>query len=269
MSDKRILGCDKKIVAKKGAIYLKNVLVLEDDEKCSRLLADTLSECREELAVYQAYSEKEAMQLAMDHYMDLFIIDTMLHHEMDHDISGLTFTKRIRQNARYEVTPVIFVTSVASLELHTYREVSCFSYILKPLNPAKQKQLVSEVEKLFKGMRDSLEEEYYYFKINGIYYPVRVDELVMVRCENRKLMVKTIKKSFSVMHLSLKKLLDELRQLGNRSIVQCCRSVLINQDYIENIDTVAKYLKLEHVDEPIDFGDSKWLTEVRRVLRHE
>lgn len=249
-----------------GVIFVKNVLILEDDRKCNRLLADILSECREEMVLYQAYDEKEAMQLAMEHYMDLFIIDIMLHQEVEHDSSGLMFTKRIRENSWYEVTPVIFITSVASLELHTYREVSCYNYILKPLNPAKQKQLVCEVEKLLKGNRNT-SEKYFYFKIDGIYYSVRIADLVMIRCEKRKLMVQTVEKSFYVAHLSLKRLKEELQRMGNRSIVQCCRGVLINQDYIENIDTVAKYLKLQYVDESIDIGDSKWLTEIRRVLR--
>lgn len=248
---------------------MKNVLILEDDRESSRLLADLLSECREELAIYTAYDEKEAMQMAMDCYMDLFIIDILLHDGVGNDISGLIFTKKLRQNSRYEITPIIFITSVANLELHTYREISCFSYILKPLNPAKQRRLIDEVEKLFKGSSRSPEKEYYYFKVDYVYYPVRIDELVLIRCEGRKLRVQTVKETFYVSRLSMKRLKEDLRKMGNHSLVECRRGVLVNQNYIENIDTVARYLKLRNIDEIVDFGNSKWLSRVKGVIRYD
>lgn len=248
---------------------MKNVLILEDDRESSRLLSDLLSECREELAIYTAYDEKEAMQMAMDCYMDLFIIDILLHDGVGNDISGLIFTKRIRQNSRYEITPIIFITSIANLELHTYREISCFSYILKPLNQAKQKKLIDKVDKLFKGSSRSPEEEYYYFKVDYVYYPVRIDELVLVRCEGRKLLVQTVKETFYVSRLSMKRLKEDLRKMGNHSLVECRRGVLVNQNYIENIDTVARYLKLRNIDELVDFGNSKWLSRVKGVIRYD
>lgn len=248
---------------------MKNVLILEDDRESSRLVSDLLSECREELAIYTAYDEKEAMQMAMDCYMDLFIIDILLHDGVGNDISGLIFTKRIRQNSRYEITPIIFITSIANLELHTYREISCFSYILKPLNQAKQKKLIDKVDKLFKGSSRSPEEEYYYFKVDYVYYPVRIDELVLVRCEGRKLLVQTVKETFYVSRLSMKRLKEDLRKMGNHSLVECRRGVLVNQNYIENIDTVARYLKLRNIDELVDFGNSKWLSRVKGVIRYD
>lgn len=253
----------------KRGIKVKNVLILEDDRESSRLLSDLLSECREELAIFTAYDEKEAMQMAMDCYMDMFIIDILLHEGEENDISGLIFTKKIRQVSQYEITPIIFITSIANLELHSYREISCFSYILKPLNPSKQKQLINEVEKLFKGSSRSPEEEYYYFKVDYVYYPVRIDDLVLVRCEGRKLMVQTVKETFYVSRLSMKRLKEDLQKMGNYSLVECRRGVLVNQNHIENIDTVAHYLKLRNVDELIDFGNSKWLSHVKEVIRFD
>lgn len=248
---------------------MKNVLILEDDRESSQLLSDLLSECREELAIYTAQDEKEAMQMAMGCHMDLFLIDILLHDGAGNDISGLIFTKKIRQNSQYEITPIIFITSIANLELHTYREISCFSYIVKPLNPAKQKQLVNKVEKLFKGGVRSTQEEYYYFKVDSVYYPVRIDELVLVRCEGRKLLVRTVKETFYVSRLSMKRLKEDLQKMGSHSFVECRRGVLVNQNYIENIDTVSRYLKLRNVDELIDFGNSKWLSHVKGVIRFD
>ena len=253
---------------KRSAVGLKNVLILEDDRVSSKFLSDIISECRVDIAIFTAYDEKEAIQIAADSHIDLFIIDILLHDDVHNDLSGFLFARRIRQDSLYEITPIIFITSVANLELHTYREISCFSYIVKPLDRKKQKKLIDEVEKLLQKKAVSCADEFYYFKINNIYYPVRMDTIIMIKCVERKLLVQTVDKSFFVPRLSMKRLLEDFNKLGNYSLVECRRGVLVNQNYIENVDLVNKYIKLQYVDELIDFGNSKWLSHVREVVHY-
>lgn len=247
---------------------MKNVLILEDDRVSSQFLSDIISECRMDIAIFAAYDEKEAIQIAADTHIDLFIIDILLHDDVQNDLSGFLFARRIRKDSVYEVTPIIFITSVANLELHTYREISCFSYIVKPLDLKKQKKLIDEVEKLLQKKAVPSAEEFYYFKINNIYYPVRMDSIIMIKCVERKLLVKTVDKSFLAPRLSMKRLMEDFNKLGNHSFVECRRGVVVNQDYIENVDLVNKYIKLQYVDELIDFGNSKWLSHLREVVHY-
>lgn len=248
---------------------MKNILILEDDMSCNKLLINIISNCRENVSVYSAIDEKEAMQLAMECYIDLFLIDISLHGDKANDASGVTFAKKIRKIEHYEITPMIFVTSVANLELHTYREVSCYSYILKPLDSPKQEKLLVEMDKLLRSDRSQSRDDYYYFKIDSIYYPIKISEIITIKCQNRKLLVHTVRDEFTVSNLTLKQVMKELNQNGCNPFVQCHRGILVNLDYIDYIDKVNKYLKVEYEEEMIDFANTKWLSKFQGVVRHD
>lgn len=247
---------------------LKNILILEDDRENNKMLSDLLSHCRETICIYSAYDEKEAMQLATECYIDLFVIDISLHGEKAHDTSGVAFAKKIRKIEHYEITPVIFVTSVANMELRTYREVSCFSYILKPLDTGKKNELLRDAEKLLKSAKRKDQKESYYFKIDSVYYPIRISDIVTIKCENRKLLVRTKKDQFYVSNITLKQVVKDLNKMGCNPFAECRRGVLVNPDYIENIDRVNKYLKVHYEENVIGFGNSKWLSVFQGVIRH-
>ncbi len=243
---------------------MKNILILEDETESNRLLSDIISECREDVAIYSAYDEKEAAQIIVECYIDLFVIDISLHDDRSNDAAGVTFARKLREMEQYEVTPIIFVTSIANLELHTYREVSCYNYILKPIDSEKQRQIVKEVEKLLRNTRDFKRDEYYYFKIESVLYPTKIREIISVRCKHRRLHIHTVSDEFEVSNLSLKQLVKDLNKNGYRPFVECIRGVLINIDYIENIDRINKYVKIRYEEEPIDYGKSKWLSKLTR-----
>lgn len=243
---------------------MKNILILEDEAASNRLLTDIISECREEVAVYSAYDEKEAAQIIVDCRIDLFVIDISLHEECSNDVTGVTFAKKLREMDLYQVTPIIFITSIANLELHTYREVSCFNYILKPIDPEKQKQIVQEVEKLLKNTGSSSNDQYYYFKIESVLYPTKVSEIISIRCKHRRLHIHTVNDEFVVSNLSLKQFMRDLNKIGYNPFIECIRGVMINMDYIENIDSINRYVKIRYEEEPIDYGASRWLTKLTR-----
>lgn len=248
---------------------MKNVLILEDNRESNKFLSDILAECRGNITIYAAFDEREALQLAMDCSIDLFLIDISLHAKRGKDFSGFTFAKRIRKIDRYEVSPIIFVTSVANLELLTYREVSCFNYILKPINSDKKKQIIHQVETLLKGNKGGKADDFYYFKIDNVYHPIKIADILTITCEKRRLFIQTLTDSFYVSRLPMKQLMKELDRIGNNPFVECHRGVLINLDYVEHIDTVNKYLKMQYKEEKVDFGNSKWLTRVQGVIHYD
>jgi two-component system LytT family response regulator len=246
-----------------GSSAMKNILILEDNPECNRLLSDLMTECREEVTIYSAYDEKEAVQIIADCFIDLFLIDISLHEDCDKDVSGVTFATKLRRMERYEVTPILFITSIASLELHAYRKISCYNYILKPIDEEKQKRIIREAERLLKGRGKQWEDECYYFKINSVLYPIKIKEIVSVKCQYRKLHIHTISEEFEVSNLTMKQFVKELNQSGYNPFVECIRGILINMDYIESIDKVNRYVKVRYEKELIDYGASKWLSKMR------
>lgn len=67
---------------------------------------------------------------------DLFLLDVNLVKEDKEDSSGLIFAEEIRSIIKYEFTPVVMITSVASLEIEAYRRIHCYQYLLKPYSEA-------------------------------------------------------------------------------------------------------------------------------------
>jgi two-component system LytT family response regulator len=248
---------------------LKNILVLEDEVECNQLLCDIVTTSKESVTVYPAFDEREAMQIALECHMDLFLVDISLHDLQGNDVSGVKFAKQIRNIDYYEVTPIIFVTSIANLELHSYREVSCYSYILKPIDEKKQKQLAEEIDKLLRDRKSVSREQYLYFKVDSVFYPIKIDEIITIRCINRRLLIHTISDKFYVNKLTLKQIQKELNAMGFNPFVECRRGILVNLDHVEHIDRVNKYLKVYKEDQMIDFGRTKWFSEIQGVIEHD
>lgn len=245
---------------------MKNVLVVEDERECNQLLCDVVTECREDVSVFSAENEKEAMQIALKCRIDLFLIDISLKDTKGSDVSGVMFARWIRNIDYYEVTPIIFVTSIANLELHMYRQISCYSYIVKPLDEKKQKQLSEQVEVLLKNCKTLSKDEYLYLKIEAILYPVKIDDIIMIRCVQRHLEVTTGEECFLVQNTSLKQIQKDLNQMRVNPFVECRRGVMVNLDHVEYIDRVNHYVKMKHREETIDYGRSRWLSKIQGVV---
>ena len=57
----------------------------------------------------------------------------------------MEFAREVRNDSRYVFTPVIMITSLASLELAAYRELHCYQYILKPYQREEIEKLIQKV----------------------------------------------------------------------------------------------------------------------------
>ncbi len=47
---------------------------------------------------------------------------------------------------------------------------------------------------------------------------------------------------------------DILRELDSDLFVQCSRYCIINKRYIEQIDYANRFIKLKHIDKPVEIG---------------
>ena len=81
---------------------------------------------------------------ALENDIDLFIVDIILEKEKPGDISGLQYVENIRKIDRYSFIPVIFVTSLEDAKFHTYEKLHCYSFIEKPFDEIKLKNLMKE-----------------------------------------------------------------------------------------------------------------------------
>ena len=192
---------------------------------------------------------KDAYQYALEKEIDLFIIDIILDTSRPGDSSGLKFVDSIRKIERYVFTPVIFVTSLEDARLYTYEKLHCYSFIEKPFDPNKLKELVMQCLN-FPSVE--LKRKTMYFRKDGIILATDREDIIYVECINRVLNIYTIQEDLlSIPYVTLKKFLSDV---DSDDFIQCSRSAVVNRCYIHNVDITNRVIQLKNQMGTVEIG---------------
>lgn len=238
------------------------ILILEDQTESREALAGIIKSISEEIEVTAVASEDEAMAaLSCDRAYALFLLDINLDSTKLSDTSGMNVARAIRKIHCYEFTPIVFVTSILSLELQSYRELQCYRYITKPFDTA---EVESIIHKVMTHSGEPKEEKSITIKRDGINYKIQCGDILFIQAVPRgvRLVLKT--EELEVKYLTLKQLFPKLPE---GEFVQCHRMYIVNKRYIDYVDTVNRIIKLRGCEEPIEIGVT-YKTQIRSLL-HE
>ena len=115
---------------------MHNILIVEDNPFQIELLFGALGDIYE---LYVAVDGNEALSILSQHPIDLILLDVVLP-----DIDGFSLIDRIRDNPRHERIPVIFITSLNSVEEQQKGfEAGAVDYIAKPYNTVLVKSRIA------------------------------------------------------------------------------------------------------------------------------
>ena len=123
---------------------MKKILIVEDSVQILAQLSYIAREINSSNKIYAFEKLEEAYRCALENDIDLFVVDIILEKEKPGDISGLQYVENIRKIDRYKFIPVIFVTSLEDAKLHTYEKLHCYSFIEKPFDESKMKNVMEE-----------------------------------------------------------------------------------------------------------------------------
>ncbi|MBD5394603.1 MAG: response regulator transcription factor [Lachnospiraceae bacterium] len=238
----------------------KNILILEDSPKWLANMKKIAESVSYETEVFAVVNLKEAYQIAMKYSIDLFVIDIILDVNASGDTSGMEFANNIRQNKKYQFTPIIFVTSLEDPRLRAYSNIHCYSYIEKPYNEEETAKIIEQA--LAIPLKKENCKEYIYFRKEGILYGFRIDEIIYIESSTQKTRVHSVYETIEISRRSIKNLLTEL---DSDAFIQCNRGVIINRDYIEYIDPANRFVKLRNVEKQVEIGavmKSRFLKEI-------
>ena len=191
---------------------MKQILLLEDNEYTRNKLIKVLKSLEQEVNVFAYSNQREAFGCAMTHRIDLFLVDIILCPKERNDFSGISFVEKIRECASCAAAEVVFITSIAGLEVDLLHRIHCYDYIEKPIDERRLKRIVNEI--INRGEKVSKLPERIYFRNNGISYPIEVAEIRYVMYQNRALNVYTGEESIKVPNLPLKRFLEKVRDLS-------------------------------------------------------
>lgn len=123
---------------------MKNILVVDDEPKITRLVQDYLE--RAGYSVHVAYDGQSALSLAKTGKPDLIVLDLGLPH-----MDGLDFTREFR---RYSNAPIIMLTARSEeSDKLIGLELGADDYITKPFSP---KELVARVRAVFRRIANAI-----------------------------------------------------------------------------------------------------------------
>lgn len=218
-----------------------NILILEDQKESREALYTMLASYGrpDEIEIDSAatFIEAETFLKSSKTYNGFFI-DINLDVNNEEDQGGIEFARLLRKNRKYELTPVIMVTSIASLEMTSFREIHCYQYIVKPYD----KQTVEDVIRKIVMHDKVAEEKSIMVKKSGVNYKIKCDAIYYVEAIPRGCQIKLTKEMVKVPYLTIKSFLTKIDE---KDFLRCHRNCVVNKKHIHLIDIVNRMITLD------------------------
>lgn len=238
----------------------KNVLIVEDNKAALTRLQQIIGEIDREVEVRVASNSKEAYQIAIQHTIDVFLVDIILDVRAKSDVSGIEFADKIRSIDKYAFTPIIFTTSLEDPKLYAFTNIHSFAYLEKPYSSEEAKKVLTKALE-YTTQRET--DRNLFFRKDGLLFSVKIMDIVYIENYFHNLKIQTIDEVMEMPYRSIKKLVEEI---DSKDFLQCSRNTLVNTKFINSFDVVNRYLILKK-----DFGQlqigQKYLKNVREYLQ--
>ncbi len=227
----------------------RNILILEDEKSQLKVLVDIVSGMGEDVCVYTATNARDAYSIAMTYRIDCFLADIILDSNTPGDISGMRFIEKMRKVDDYYNTPVFFITSLEDPSNYAYINLHCIDYIEKPFDANRIRRNLRKVLQIPITENDNKK---ILLRKDGILYPIECKDIVYIESVKHQLKVYLCSGDvFSVSYRSCKDILDEVGKCG---LMQCNRGLIINMDYVDNIDRTNNYITLRNCKDKLEIG---------------
>lgn len=218
----------------------KKVLILEDNFSHANVIKQLIQKHDRYIKVYIESDINSAYALVMKNRINLFVIDIILDTSCPGDTSGIKFAESMRSIAKYKYTPMVFITALQDPEIYAFRELHCYGYLEKPFSiDQAQKLLTDALEFNHTDGKDSV----LHFRKNGILYPIPCRDIVYVKSiDHRICFYLKNKTTFTIYFKTCRHILEEAEY---DDLIQCNRGVIVNREYIKNVDVSNRVVTLE------------------------
>lgn len=235
------------------------ILILEDNEDSLRALTAMVEAESEHIEVKTAKNLARAREILEEdeNFFQAFFLDISLQEKNQEDTSGIAFAEEIRALKKYAFTPIIMITSIASMELEAYRKLHCYQYITKPY---QKEEITKLVHKLLLQSRKSVEASVI-IKRDGINYRLLCKDIVYIQAVPRGICIILKQEKMNVSYVSIRNIKEKLPA---EQFIQCHRMYLVNLDYIECADFVNGIINLK-TKNTVEIGVT-YKNEIRRRL---
>ncbi|MHA0856982.1 LytR/AlgR family response regulator transcription factor [Paenibacillus sp. CMAA1364] len=227
-----------------------NILIVEDDPHITQLLLACIQDVDSSIRVISAVQSGQALSIAQQEVIDLFILDIQLT-----DYKGTKLAHQLRAMDQYSYTPIFFATALANEELTAFREIKCYSFLIKPFTKEEVISVLQETIRYSqhlsleqkKTLRIEQKSHIFEYELNQILYVESFGKSLELHLSTDGAQVR----SDRISGLSLRKM-SEL--LDDPSFIQCHKSYIINTSYITKIDKSKGFVELTNIPQSIPIG---------------
>lgn len=231
-----------------------NILILEDNIIQLNALASILEQNLEHAVILKAPDYNTAMKYLENHTIQFFLLDIELDAKHSDAKTGIDFGNHIRTIPKYQITPILFITSIPDKINAAVNQIHCHNYILKPYTTD---DILSAIHSLLKTplieplplqIRD----------VNGIYYKIDEKNLLFIEAMRKQMFIHL---TYSDMPNDRKNLystfttnqyrLIELNKMLSDNFLQCHKKYIVNLNYIQSYDKTTNYIQLADIRIPI------------------
>ncbi len=201
-----------------------NILVVEDIKEQRLALVKMIERSFIDCRVYSTDTVSSAKNITKEKEIHLFFLDIELP-----DGSGMEFGISLREDNRYKLTGIIFITNDVISIVDAFKKTHCYDFLIKPYNENDVKDII----KTFAEGNSNIEKEGKYILVNMdgcIKTKVYIEDIVYIEYSNRSCSIKTKDDVILAKGYGLNKLMDEV---GNEVLIQCHKAFAVNKKYIE------------------------------------
>lgn len=233
------------------------VLILEDKKNTRSALYNIVSSCDGVTEIYCCSNRKEAYLCAMEHEIDLFLLDIILEPEEKNDNSGILFAEKLRSVNKYKLTPIIFITVLMGLERELLKKIHCYDYIEKPIGDGRllRRHLEEVLDAISSGKRHET-REYIPLHYDGIGYMVFLDEVVYFENKQGVLHIHMLDEEIAIPNLSAKSFMKRIKQTKFLTPVY---GTSVNLNYIDSVDFRNREVYMKYSNDVIPIGGRKYM----------
>jgi len=119
--------------------------------------------------------------------------------------------------------------------------------------PYDRSELIKVVETALEFPKPQIKKRNLYIKDEGIIYSVKIQDILYIKSERRRLYIYTKKEAFTVKNRTLENIIEEI---SSGDFVRCSRFYVVNKRHIKSIDYVNRIITITGTKEEIDIGPS-------------
>ena len=230
---------------------MSKILLVEDNPDAVKRIIRYINKIFAELDVV-SFSPKQAMPCNTQKrtIFPLFILDIQLE-----DYKGTNLAKQLRELPEYKYTPIIFETALAGEELSAYRDVKCYSFLVKPFGEEEFAAAFRDALGLSKQMNQQAKTIQIEQKQFILEYAAQ--DIAYIEAFGKKLVIHTISRLSGIKEdtISGYTLSGLLALLDDPAFVQCHKSYAVNKSHIEKIDKSGRKICLKGFTDTIPVGN--------------